>query len=83
MTPFNYLQGNIGVQLKCWHFICPWQEFLGFWVNIIIKDSPLRRKLDGFKFIHPPLTELHTVIHKLGSRKGRFKCRDQIIKNIS
>lgn len=72
MTSGNYLQWNIWVQFKLWHFISPRHEFLGVWVNIIIKNSPLGRKFDGFKFIHPPFAELHTIIDKLRERKGIF-----------
>lgn len=67
----GYLQRDVRVQLKGRHFICPRQEFLCFGVNVVVEDGPLRGQLDRFKFIDPPLAELHSVVNELKGQEGK------------
>lgn len=67
----NYLQRDFRIESERWHFFSPRHEFLCFRINVIVKNCPLRRKLDGFELVHPPLAELHTVIHELEGTKQR------------
>lgn len=38
-------------------------------VEKIVKDCPLRWKLDVFELCHPPLGEFNTVVNKLVKQK--------------
>lgn len=67
----TYLQRDIRVEVKFWHFFRPECESLRFRINEVVKNCPLRRKLDGLEFAQPPLAELQTVIHELGGTKRR------------
>ncbi len=68
-TIISYLQRHVWIQLKCRHLLCPWQEFLGLGIDVVIEDSTLTWEFDCLKLGHPPLAELYTVVYQLKFNK--------------
>ena len=64
------LQRHLRVQYKLGDLLSPRQPFLGLVVQEVVKDGTLRGKLDVLELCHPPLAELHTIVHQLWEEKG-------------
>ena len=69
--PPLHLQWCLSIELKLGHLLTPRQQFLGLVVQEIVEDGPLVGELDVLEFRHPPLRELHTVVHQLLQGEGR------------
>lgn len=67
----TYLQGHLWVKFKLGNQFRPRLKLLCFRINVKVKDCALRRKLDCLEFCHPPLAELHSVVHELQDKKRR------------
>lgn len=67
----SYLQGDVRVQLKGRHLVCPRQELLRVRIDVVVKDRPLRGELDRFKLVDPPFAELDPIIHKLSKNENQ------------
>jgi len=63
-----YLQGHVRIQFKFRDDMSPWQEFLGFRVDVIIEHSALGRIFNGFEFGHPPFGKFNFVIDHLSNK---------------
>ena len=79
VTPYNEilstdLQRHVRVQYKLGDLLPPRQPLPGLVVQEVVKDRALRGKLDVLKFCHPPLAELHTIVHQLWEEKDEFVC---------
>lgn len=66
-----YLEWHFRIKFKLGNKFRPRLKLLRFWIDVKVKDCALRGKLDSLEFCHPPLAELHSVVHKLQDKKWR------------
>ena len=65
MTVYANLKGDLRVKSERGDLLTPRRPLPGLMVQVVVKDGALRGELDVLELGHPPLAELHTVVHQL------------------